>query len=226
MIAVIVAIVVLLAVTLPQLLVRTTIRRHATDRPDLPGTGGELARHLLDRFGLGHVKVEVTEKGDHYDPDAGAVRLLPQHHDGRSLSAVAIAAHEVSHAIQHGNGERKLALRQRLAKLALFTDRIAGIFFIAAPVLTVVIRSPAALAGAIAVGIALLSVRVVVNLVTLPVETDASFTKALPILREGGYLSEGDLPAARSVLRAAAFTYVAGALISLINLARWIRLLR
>ncbi len=226
MIAIIIVIAVLAVVTLPQLLVRTTINRHSVDRPDLPGTGGELARHLLDRFDLRHVKVEVTEKGDHYDPDAGAVRLLPQHHDGRSLSAVAIAAHEVSHAIQHGNGERKLALRQRLAKVAMFTDRIAGIFFIAAPVLTVIIRSPVALAGAIALGVALLSVRVVVNLVTLPVETDASFVKALPILKEGGYLSEGDLPAARSVLRAAAFTYVAGALISLINLARWIRLLR
>lgn len=226
MIAIIVLVAVLAIVTLPQLLVRTTIRRHAGDRPDLPGTGGELARHLLDRFGLSHVRVEVTDRGDHYDPDAGAVRLLPQHHGGRSLSAVAIAAHEVGHAIQHGNGERKLALRQRLAKIAVFTDRIAGIFFLAAPVLTVIIRSPAALAGAIGLGIALLSVRVVVNLVTLPVETDASFAKALPILKDGGYLSEGDLPAARSVLRAAAFTYVAGALISLINLARWIRLLR
>lgn len=226
MIAIIIAIAVLAVVTLPQLLVRTTINRHAVDRPDLPGTGGELARHLLDRFDLGHVKVEVTDKGDHYDPDAGAVRLLPRHHGGRSLSAVAIAAHEVSHAIQHGNGERKLALRQRLAKLAMFTDRIAGVFFIAAPILTVIIRSPVALAGAIGLGVGLLSVRVVVNLVTLPVETDASFAKALPILKEGGYLSEGDLPAARSVLRAAAFTYVAGALISLINLARWIRLLR
>ena len=226
MIAIIIAIVVLAAVTLPQLIVRTTISRHALDRPDLPGTGGELARHLLDRFGLGHVTVEVADKGDHYDPDAAAVRLLPRHHDGRSLSAVAIAAHEVSHAIQHGNGERKLALRQRLAKVAMVTDRIAGIFFIAAPILTVIIRSPLALAGAIGLGVALLSVRVVVNLVTLPVETDASFAKALPILKEGGYLSEGDLPAARSVLRAAAFTYVAGALISLINLARWIRLLR
>jgi len=226
MIAIIIAIAVLAVVTLPQLLVRTTINRHAVDRPDLPGTGGELARHLLDRFDLGHVKVEVTDKGDHYDPDASAVRLLPRHHGGRSLSAVAIAAHEVSHAIQHGNGERKLALRQRLAKLAMFTDRIAGVFFIAAPILTVIIRSPVALAGAIGLGVGLLSVRVVVNLVTLPVETDASFAKALPILKEGGYLSEGDLPAARSVLRAAAFTYVAGALISLINLARWIRLLR
>jgi len=226
MILIIVAVVVLAVVALPQLLVRTTIRRHGAERPDLPGTGGELARHLLDRFELAHVRVEVTEKGDHYDPDAGAVRLLPQHHDGRSLSAVAIAAHEVSHAIQHGNGERKLALRQRLARVAQFTDRIAGVFFLAAPVLTVIIRSPAALAGAIALGVALLSVRVVVNLVTLPVETDASFAKALPILKDGGYLSERDLPAARSILRAAAFTYVAGALISLINLARWIRLLR
>lgn len=226
MIAVIVAITVLLVVTLPQLVVLTTIHRHAFDRPDLPGTGGELARHLLDRFGLGHVKVEVTEKGDHYDPDAAAVRLLPQHHDARSISAVAIAAHEVSHAIQHGNGERKLALRQRLARVALYTDRIAGIFFLAAPILTVIVRSPAALAGAVGIGVALLSVRVLVSLVTLPVETDASFAKALPILEEGRYLPEDDMPAARSVLRAAAFTYVAGALISLINLARWIRLLR
>lgn len=226
MIAIIILAFVLAVVALPQLLVRTTISRHSGDRPDLPGTGGELARHLLDRFGLSHVKVEVTDKGDHYDPDAGSVRLLPQHHDGRSLSAVAIAAHEVSHAIQHGNGERKLALRQRLVRVAMVTDRIAGVFFLAAPVLTVIIRSPVALAGTIALGIALLSVRVVVNLVTLPVETDASFAKALPILKDGGYLSEDDLPAARNVLRAAAFTYVAGALISLINLARWIRLLR
>jgi Zn-dependent membrane protease YugP len=226
MIAIIILAFVLSVVTLPQLLVRATISRHSGDRPDLPGTGGELARHLLDRFGLSHVKVEVTDKGDHYDPDAGAVRLLPRHHDGRSLSAVAIAAHEVSHAIQHGNGERKLALRQRLVRVAMVTDRIAGVFFLAAPVLTVIIRSPVALAGTIALGIALLSVRVVVNLVTLPVETDASFAKALPILKDGGYLSEDDLPAARNVLRAAAFTYVAGALISLINLARWIRLLR
>jgi len=226
MIAIVVVIAVLAIVALPQMLVWATIRRHAGDRPDLPGTGGELARHLLDRFGLGDVGVEVTDKGDHYDPEARVVRLLRAHHDGRSLSAVAIAAHEVSHAIQDGNGERKLALRQRLARVALFTDRIAGVFFLAAPVLTVIIRSPVALAGAVGLGIALLSVRVVVNLVTLPVETDASFAKALPILKDGGYLAADDLPAARSVLRAAAFTYVAGALISLINLARWIRLLR
>lgn len=221
-----VAVALLAIVVLPQIWVRHTISRHAADRPDLPGTGGELARHLLDRFGLEGVTVEITDKGDHYDPDAKAVRLLPAHHDGRSLSAVAIAAHEVSHALQDDAGERKLALRQRLAKLAAVTDRLAGAFFIAAPVLGLLARTPAALLGLLGVGIALMGVRVVVNLVTLPVELDASFSKALPILKDGRYIEETDLSAVRKVLRAAALTYVASALISLVNLARWIRLLR
>jgi len=213
-------------VVLPQLWVRHTISRHAADRPDLPGTGGELARHLLDRFDLQHVTVEITDKGDHYDPTSKAVRLLEPHHNGKSLSAVAVAAHEVSHALQDAGGERMLALRQRLVGVAVWTDRAAGVFFIAAPVLTALVRSPLALVLMVAIGIGLLAVRVLVNLVTLPVEFDASFSKALPILKQGDYVSERDMPAIRKVLRAAAFTYVAGALISLVDLARWVRLLR
>lgn len=224
---IVLGIVLLLSVTLlPQLLVRRIIKKHGADRPDLPGTGGELARHLLDRFGLETITVEETDLGDHYDPDARAVRLLKQHHDSRSLSAAAVAAHEVGHALQHARGERMLAWRQRLAKLAMATDRIASVFFIAAPVLAILARTPLAFAALVAVGLALMSVRVIVNLVTLPVEFDASFGKALPILQEGKYLNENDMPAAKSVLRAAAFTYVASALVSLINLARWIRVLR
>ncbi|MCT7377529.1 zinc metallopeptidase [Chelativorans salis] len=222
----IVALAVLAIVVLPQLWVRHTLSRHAADRPDLPGTGGELARHLLDRFGLAHVTVATTDTGDHYDPQGKAVRLLPQHHSGRSLAAVAIAAHEVSHAIQDARGERLLAMRQTLARVAQATDRLAGIFFVAAPVLAILARTPVAMLALIAVGIGLLSFRVIVNLVTLPVEFDASFAKALPILDDGQYVAAADMPAVRSVLRAAAFTYLAGALISLINLARWIRLLR
>jgi len=211
---------------LPQLWVRWTINRHAVDRADYPGTGGELARHLLNRFDLAHVKVEITDKGDHYDPDDKAVRLLKQHHDGRSLSAVAIAAHEVGHAIQDGRGERALQARQSLAKLAMQTDRIAFWFFLAAPFFGILARTPLAFAAVLGLGVALLGVRVLVNLVTLPVEFDASFGKALPILKQGRYLDEGDLPRIRSVLAAAALTYVAGALISMVNLARWISLLR
>lgn len=213
-------------VALPHFWVRFTIDRHGAERPDLQGTGGELARHLLNRFDLNGVKVETTDLGDHYDPEAKAVRLLAKHHDGRSLAAVAIAAHEVSHALQDARGERLLALRQRLAKFAATTDRFAGAFFIAAPVLGALARTPVAFIALLGIGIALLAIRVVVNLVTLPVEVDASFSKALPILEAGGYVDAADMPAVKSVLRAAAFTYLAGALISLVNLARWIRLLR
>lgn len=213
-------------VILPQAWVRFAIARHGTQRPDLPGTGGELARHLLDRFGLADVKVETTDLGDHYDPESRTVRLLPAHRDGRSVAAVAIAAHEVGHAIQHARGERALALRQRLARLATMADRAAAGFFIAAPFLGVLARTPLAFAALLGVGVAFLLVRVVFSLVTLPVEFDASYRKALPMLEEGRYLDEKDMPAARSVLRAAAFTYLAGALVTLINLARWTRLLR
>lgn len=210
----------------PQIWVRHTISRNGVDRPDLPGTGGELARHLIEHLGLDGVTVEITNQGDHYDPDSRTVRLLPDHHDGRSLSAVAVAAHEVSHALQHARGEPMLALRQRLAKLAASTDRFAGFFFLAAPVLAALARVPAVFVAVIAIGVALLAIRVVVNLVTLPVELDASFAKALPILEEGRYLDDRDMPAAKNVLRAAALTYVAGALMSLVNVAYWIRLLR
>jgi uncharacterized protein len=212
-------------IVLPQYWVRRTIGRHGVHRPDLPGTGSELARHLLDRFELQDIAVEKSEAGDHYDPDKKVVRLIESHFDGRSLAAAAIAAHEVGHALQDAAGERLLSVRQRLARFATFTDRAAGVFFIAAPFLAILARTPA-FAALLGLGILLLGVRVLVNLVTLPVEFDASFRKALPILEEGQYLAEDDLPAARSVLRAAALTYVASALMTLIDLARWIRLLR
>lgn len=214
------------AIVWPQFWIKNAMKKHAVHRDDFPGTGGELARHLLDKFGMGHVGVEVTDQGDHYDSEAKMVRLLAGHHDGVSVTAVAIAAHEVSHAIQDSRGETMLKLRGSLARFAAVTDKFATVFFYAAPVFGIFARTPLAFFGLVAIGIGLLAIRVIVHLVTLPVEIDASFAKALPILREGGYVSEGDLPAARSVLKAAAFTYVAGALMSLLNLAQWLRVLR
>src|SRR5258708_13177383 len=89
----------------PQLWIRRVLAQHGGERADFPGTGAELARHLLDEAGLQAVPVEKTDKGDHYDPGARAVRLLPQHYGGRSVSAVAVAAHEVSHPVQPPRGE-------------------------------------------------------------------------------------------------------------------------
>src|SRR3954451_5203683 len=177
----------------PQLWVRRVFARHGAERPDLPGTGAELARHLLDREGLADVKVELTGDGDHYDPEARAVRLMPPHYDGRSVAAVAVAAHEVSHALQHSRGEQAFALRFRLVKNLGWIDRAASATLLLAPVVFILVRSPALVALQLVAGVLLLGFRVFVHVVTLPVELDASFAKALPVLARGGYLSVADL---------------------------------
>jgi uncharacterized protein len=210
----------------PQWWIKRVMARHGVDRPDLPGTGGEFARHLLDEAKLRDVKVELTGDGDHYDPETRAVRLLPDHHDARSVTAIAVAAHEVSHAIQHARGEPAFARRVDLVRQLIWVERLAMGILILAPVLFILMKSPALVLLQIVAGIALLGIRVVVHVVTLPVEFDASFAKALPVLGGRRYLSGPDLPAARSVLRAAALTYVAAALATLLNVARWFRILR
>jgi len=219
--------VILLVVLLgPHWWVRHVLERHGIERADLPGTGGELARHLLDLAGLHGVRVELTGDGDHYDPEDCTVRLLPQHHDGRSVAAVAIAAHEVSHALQHANGEPAFALRFDLARKVIWIDRIAIALLALAPIMAILVRAPRLFLVELIAGFVLLMARVAVHLATLPVELDASFGKALPVLQKGGYLGPADMPAARTVLRAAAFTYVASALMTLLNVARWFRILR
>ncbi|MBV8836032.1 MAG: zinc metallopeptidase [Alphaproteobacteria bacterium] len=210
----------------PQLWVRHVMQRHGDERPDLPGTGAELARHLLDAAELTAVAVEKTDRGDHYDPEARSVRLLPQHYDGRSITAVAIAAHEVSHAVQHAQEEPGFLRRMEAVRALIWIERIGSAVLVLAPVVFILVRSPAVVALQVCAGISLLAIEVIVHLTTLPVEFDASFGKALPVLVRGRYLATGDLPAARSVLKAAAYTYVAAALATLLNIMRWLRILR
>jgi hypothetical protein len=207
----------------PSLYVRWAMARHGADRADLPGTGGELARHLLDQAGLQHVAVEATDQGDHYDPAAPAVRLSPDHLDGRSVTAVAVAAHEVAHAVQDRDGSRLFALRLALARVVV-PLRLAAIG------LMTVLPLGGAAAGAghlvlpsMLLAFAVFGLTVLLQLVTLPLEFDASFGRALPALRAGGYLPERDMGAVRTVLGAAAITYLAGALLSVLQLARVVR---
>lgn len=211
----------------PQLWAKYTFRRYAGELPRIPGTGGELARHLLDRFGMADVPVEKTQPGgDHYDPQARVVRLSPDNYDRKSLTAVAVAAHEVGHAIQHQRNESKLALRTRLVKLAQSAQQLGAGAMLLLPVVMVVTRAPSSGLVMAAIGLGSMASAAVVHLVTLPVEIDASFGKALPVLRAGNYIQPEDQVAVRRVLRAAAFTYVAASLASLLNLARWAAFLR
>lgn len=220
--------VIAVCIVLPGLWVKHVMTRYSqpADRYCERGSGAELARHLLDRFDLDDIKVEETQSGDHYDPAARAVRLSAGNYAGHSLTAVTVAAHEVGHAIQDSRGESLFRARQKLARIAVVAERLAGILLVAAPVVFLLTRVPQAGALTIAIGVMSMAMGTVVHLVTLPVEFDASYRKALPILKEGGYLHEGDLLHAEKILKAAALTYVAGSLASLLNLGRWIAVFR
>ena len=223
------ALIIILIVALiygPQLWVRWVLTRYNREpEPNFPGTGGELARHLLNRYGLNEVKVEVTEFGDHYDPMERAVRLTQDKFDGKTLTAITVAAHECGHALQHAASEPLFLLRTRLAGTSLWAQRIGSMLLFAAPFAVLLTKAPAVAAFNIIGAFLVMGSAVVIHLLTLPVEIDASFRKALPLL-DSGYLDKSQIPAARSILRAAAWTYVATSLASLLNFWRWIAVLR
>lgn len=218
--------VVLAIAFLPGMWVKSVIRRHGEPRADLPGPGSVFARATLDRMGLQHVAVEETKDGDHYDPRAKAVRLSPEHYRGHSLSAIVIAAHEIGHAMQDASGYAPLQHRTAAAKSAAKVQRIGGVVMLAAPLVLLVLKTPYAILLDILVGAALFGTAALMHAFTLPVEHDASFNRAMPLLRDGKLIPKEDLPAARSILRAAAFTYVAAALMTLLDVTRWLRLFR
>ncbi len=210
----------------PSWWVKRVLEKYSKPADRYSGTGAELARVLLDKHDMPHVKVEQTETGDHYDPIDKTVRLTPDKFNGHSLTAVTVAAHEVGHALQDHTGYTPLHLRTRLVKLAVPAQKLgAGIMF-AAPVLILVTKAlPVGLLMVLG-GLLTLGFATVVHFVTLPMEWDASFKRALPVLKAGNYLHKGDLRHARKILLAAAMTYVAASLISLLNIGRWWAILR
>ena len=136
------AFILLLMVFGPSLWIKFVMRRYSEDKPEMPGTGGELAEHLIDRFTLKGVKVEVTELGDHYDPIEKKVRLLREHYEAKSLTAIAIAAHEVGHAIQDQQGDKRLATRTKMVPVADKVARWSAAIISLSPVIGIITRHP------------------------------------------------------------------------------------
>ena len=192
----------------PSLWVKFVMKRYSKEKPEMPGTGGELAKHLIERFTLKDVKVEVTELGDHYDPVEKKVRLLREHYESKSLTAVAIAAHEVGHAIQDQQGDKRLATRTKMIPVADKVARWSAAIISLSPVIGIITRHPMPFSLVLLLGLSGFIARMMVHAVTLPIEFDASFAKALPVLREGSYVSKSDEDAVSQILRAAALTYV------------------
>lgn len=178
-------------------------------------TGREIARMMLDEAGLYDVKIEVIDSklGDHYDPSSRILRLSPEVYSGGSISSAGIAAHEVGHAIQHKERYAPLTIRNSIVPVVNFASGISWILFFIGIVLS--------FKGLTWLGIILFSTVVIFQLITLPVEFDAS-TRALNILKSRGILYGDETRNAQKVLDAAAMTYVAATLMAVSNLIRLI----
>lgn len=210
----------------PGLWVRRVMNRYSKPEDRYSGTGAQLARHLLDKSGLDSVVVESTTDGDHYDPDSKAVRLTEDKYSGHSLTAITVAAHEVGHAIQDRDGYAPLRLRSQLVRASRKFERLGAGVLLVSPFIGALTRAPALGVVMFVAGFITLGTSTLVHFATLPTEFDASFSRALPMLDQYGILKKVDRPHARRLLMAAALTYVAASLMSLLNIARWWAILR
>jgi hypothetical protein len=175
-------------------------------------TGADVAREILDRNGLQGVPVHPSKAGplsDHYDPRKRGVFLSEPVYAGRSVAATAVAAHEVGHAIQHARGYAPMTARSAIWPIAAFGSQawffilIAGVIFQAF--------------GLIQIALVVFAAVILFQLVTLPVEFNAS-RRAMEQIRESRLVTDAEAVGARKTLTAAAMTYVAGALASIAQL--------
>lgn len=193
----------------------STYKKYSKVRTINGYTGQQIARMMLDNAGLFDVRIEVinTKLGDHYDPSSRILRLSPDVYAGGTISSAGIAAHEVGHALQHKEKYKPLTIRNAIVPVVNISSSISWVLFFIGILLS--------FKGLIILGIVLFSAVVVFQLITLPVEFDAS-TRALNILKSRGILYGDETKSAQKVLDAAAMTYVAATLMAISQLIRLI----
>ena len=176
-------------------------------------TGAEIARAILDSNGLQDVRVEHIRGvlTDHYDPRTRVLRLSDQVYAGSTISSSAIAAHEVGHALQHSSSYAPLSFRNAIVPVVSFASNLSWLFILGGLFLS--------MTGLIDIGIILFTASVVFQIVTLPVEFNAS-SRALYQLESTGALTRDEIPHGKKVLDAAALTYVAATATAIAQLLR------
>lgn len=202
--------------------VNSTFKKYSKKYTGRNITAEMAARSILDRNGLHSVKIESVSGNltDHYDPKAGVIRLSDSVRNSTSVAAVGVAAHEAGHAVQHAVGYAPIKVRNTLVPVANIGSTIGPYLIIIGLLLSSASYFSDIL---INVGIWFFSLAVLFQLVTLPVEFNAS-RRAIKILSEEMYLEADEVPAVKKVLGAAAMTYVAAAAVSIANLLRFVLL--
>lgn len=195
--------------------VKTTFNKYSQVGSRSGLTGSEVARLILRQNGLGNVDVVETSGflSDHYDPRHKVVRLSPEVYRSNSIAAIGVAAHETGHAIQHAKNYGPLTLRNTMVPVASIGSNLSWIIIFAGLLLQ--------MANLMVLGIILFTAVVAFQVITLPVEFNAS-TRAKQVLASYGILNSGELAGVNKVLSAAAMTYVAAAASALATLLYYV----
>lgn len=184
--------------------------------PNMPFNGIEFGNQLIKELELKDVSLEKTLIGDHYDLDQRKVKVGEDRLKKKSLTSISIICHEIGHAIQHAENYTPLITRTKLVKNTLWINKISfAVIYIGLPIIFATGYLPLIKVCILLVLLSLF-IGVVIHLVTLEVELDASFNKAMPIIQKK--IPEVYHDSCRSILRAAAFTYVVGVFKNLISL--------
>ncbi len=178
-------------------------------------TGAEAAMRVLSHYGINNVQVQMTQGklSDHYDPRSNVIRLSPEVFSGSSIASVGIACHEAGHAAQHAQNYAPIKMRNAVLPVANFGSSMGFTIAILGYFLGMEII--------VNIGIILFAAVVLFQLITLPVEFNAS-SRALKVISETNMLYEDEIPKARKVLTAAAMTYIAALIVSMMSLLRLI----
>ena len=206
-----------LSLLLPSIWVSYVLRKNNEILPDMPFTGKELGIKLLKENKLENILIEPINQVDHYNPLEKKVRISEDKLHKKSITSIAVVAHEIGHAIQDKENYKPLLLRQKLIEKTILFQRVGSfLLIIGLPSIFAITKSPFITFLAAILIMGCLSTNVVIHLITLPVEFDASFKRALPILQK--YVPNENMRQCRSVLRAAAFKYLAQSIVSIFRL--------
>ena len=202
---------------LPSLWVNYILKKYNRVLPDMPFTGRQLGKKILQEEKITNVSINPIQQLDHYNPKEKKINISTDKLDKKSITSIAVVAHEIGHAIQDREKYKPLILRQSLIEKTMIFQRIGSfLLIIGLPSIFALTKSPLITLIAAMIIMGCLSTNVLIHLITLPVEFDASFKKALPILQK--YVPKQNLHQCKSVLRAAALTYLAQSIISIFRL--------
>ena len=204
--------------------VNYTLNKHDNVLPNMPFTAKEFGLNLLKEKNLDEVKIEDTKIGDHYDTNSKTVRVKPDRLDKKSITSITVMCHEIGHAIQHKENYPPLIRRQVIISKTEWLNKLSSLLLYAGIPTILATGAIPFIRVCVIIIFASILINMIAHLVTLDVELDASFKRAMPILEKK--IPEEYHSSCKSILRVCAFTYVVGSLTSILDVRKIWFLLR